>query len=130
MKLFCLILVAGFVTAGLIIPNEQLALTGAILFLVVEVFDLISFYREAKIVRSDEEYKKGKTPIEKVTGWVRNIVVLGGLGLTVVGKVPGIIIWVGTLVGYVIAAQITQSVAKIPLRMTYGGYKVDRRRRK
>ena len=55
---------------------------------------------------------------------------LGGLVLAMGGSTSGLIIWVGTIVSYLIAGIITREVADIPVQMSYGGWKVNRRRKK
>ncbi len=116
--------------------NELFAIAGALLYILMEVFELILRYRDAKLFRAGSwEPNEKKSLIEHLAAWLRGLLALGGL-LLMMGlekesngfSVSGGIIWIGTIVCWLIAGWIVRYVARIPLRMGYGGWHVHRPR--
>jgi hypothetical protein len=132
MKLAAYTLSALLFVLGLLEGGGKFAISGAVLFLVIELLALISDYRAAKEFREGIWEPKEKTTLGTMTDWVRGIVLYGGTVLSVIQKrdEPVFILWVGIIGCWFLAGVIAQIVGGVPLRMTYGGWKVDRRRRR
>jgi hypothetical protein len=141
---FCLyLIIAGLLAYGWLTPNPIFAKVGAIIYLLMSAFSLIGTYQASKQYRNGEwepENKK-QTMIQILSRVLELTILFVGLFAMMIGQqddkrgllVAGIIIWVGNILVWLISGFIAQSVAGIPLRMTYGGWKVyrpHRRRRK
>jgi hypothetical protein len=130
----CILLVVGWTTY-----SEPIAITGGVLFLMGELAHLVWAYRAARFYHEgrDEEWRKEQTTSQKVVDGIWDWLSIVGLISMGVGGVTnneamgisGGMLWFGRILSYVIGGIITQVVAGIPLRMTYGGWKVNRSRR-
>ncbi|MGH9755608.1 MAG: hypothetical protein ACREA2_22740 [Blastocatellia bacterium] len=129
LKLTIYIAIIGIFTHGLRSKSEVIPKIAAYLFLVAEVVRLVTCYREAKAYRTGTWEPKSKGWLEKAASLLRNIIIIGGLLLCLDWNTVGIIIWCGFLVSYIASGVITERVACIPVKMTYGGWAADRKRR-
>jgi len=123
-KVSILLMSVGSLVFGLLTGNELLAIAGAILFLIFELLDLSVEYKEAKLFRAGKWNPNEKRHIlDVVVHRFGQGMVLTGLVLTVFQRTSGMIMWVGTIICYLISGWIAQHVAGIPLEMGYGGWR-------
>ncbi len=135
-KLITLLVSTGSLLFALMKGNERFAIVGALLYISMELFELILEYRDAKMFRAGSwEPNEKKSLVEHLAAWVRGLLLFGGLLLMMGAEkesngfsVSGGIIWIGTIVCWLIAGWIVRDVAGIPVRMGYGGWRVHRPR--
>ena len=134
MKLTAFLICAALIIFGLIKGGEPFILAGAVVYLSLEVIDLVILYRSAKLFRTGqwEPNEKKRTP-DRIAQIIRNLILFAGLIGTVTLRdktnayaISGAMIWIGTIVCWLIAGWITKGVAGMPLKMGYGGWSVDR----
>jgi len=66
----------------LLTGNEWLTISGALLYLSMEVFELILIYRDARLFRAgDWQPNEKKSLIEHLAAWVRGFILYGGMFL-------------------------------------------------
>ena len=120
------LLVLGFITS-----NKPLEISGAFIFLLFHLFDLLVEYKEAKLFRA------GKSKPSE-TRHILNIVehrfgqgmVIAGLVLTLLQHTSGMIMWVGAIICYLISGWLAKHVAGITLEMGFGGWRKPNFRRR
>lgn len=119
------LLVLGFITG-----NEPLEISGAFIFLLFHLLDLILEYKEAKLFRAGK-WKPPETRniLEIVERRFGQGMVIVGLLLTLLQHTSGMIIWVGAIISYFISGLLATHVAGIPLEMGYGGWRKPNFRR-
>jgi hypothetical protein len=101
------------------------------MFILLEVIDLVSEYRETKSFRAGTwEPTEKKSTVITLSKWLRGLLLYAGLFLMLAGYMAGVVIWVGTIICWFCAGIIAREVAGIPIRMGYGGWKVYRPRRR
>jgi predicted ABC-type exoprotein transport system permease subunit len=129
MKLFFLFISAALLSFGWFKAGERFAIAGALLFILIEAIDLALIYRSAKLFRADDwkpDEKRGV--IKTMSDVVRGLIVFAGLFSMLSGHASGTIIWVGTIICWLLAGWITREVVGIPLKMGYGGWYVQRKK--
>jgi hypothetical protein len=111
-KLITLLVSVGLFLFALLKGNERFAIAGSLLYLSMEVFELILEYRDAKLFRAGSwEPNEKKSSIEHLAAWLRGLLLFGGL-LLMMGvekesngfSVAGGIIWIGTIICWLIAS--------------------------
>ncbi len=111
--------------------NEIVLLTtmGAVLYLIILVGNFGMTIIEARkyqndVVKSESEGKWSKLIAELIQG----AILISGLGAMLfkssVFETPGRIIWFGTILIYVVCGFAIQLIIKLPLKMTYGGWRI------
>ena len=120
--------------------NRNVAIAGIIIFFLGELADLVWLYRSSRFYREgrDEEWDKELTKKQKIINGVWNWfpfvafiwAAIGGANKNEAMAISGIMPYFGRIVAYLIGGFIVQFIADIPLRMGYGGWKVDRYRRR
>ena len=135
-KLIILLICAGLLLFALLKGGERFAIAGALLYFSMEIFELALEYHDAKLFRAGVwELNENKSVIEHLAAWLRGLLLFGGLFL-MLGlekerngfSISGAIIWIGTIVCWLIAGWIVREVAGVPVRMGYGGWRVHRTR--
>ena len=121
----------GLLVLGLLSGNEPSEIAGAIVFIMFHLLGLSEDYKRAKLYRA-----KKWNPNDK-RNTARLLVLRFGQGITLAGLVlcvcqrtSGMIMWIGTIICYITSGWIAQYVGGIPLRMWYGGWQIDNRRRR
>jgi len=140
MKIAAYFLSMGLLAYGWADRNMPFSLAGASLYLLTLVVILIEAFRSSRAYRANNEvYVSPPGTVEK---WLGGLITLVGLGAFCYGApdfddrskdmfvIPGMMIWVGSVVSFFFVGWIIQLVAGIPLRMGYGGWYVPRRRPK
>ncbi|GGC47008.1 hypothetical protein GCM10011386_43950 [Parapedobacter defluvii] len=122
---------------GIIFKSEAILITASALFIVNVVCELIFIAKQAN------DYKQGRysnpvTNNKKIKGlqiFLEVLLVIFGMfsfiyensyGLKTSGK----IIWFSIIGAYIFGGIIISEILKIPIRMGYGGWTIDKRRRK
>jgi protein-S-isoprenylcysteine O-methyltransferase Ste14 len=130
-KLIVLLVAASLLITGAVNVNQWAAIAGALLYISLEIIDLVLEYRAAKLFREGAwEPNEGKSIAETLSKWIRNLLLFSGLFLMLGGYIAGVIIWVGSIICWFVAGVIAREVAGIPVRMGYGGWKVYRPRKR
>jgi hypothetical protein len=135
-RLAALLTSAGLLLAGRLRLDEGLLFAGAILFISIQLVDLVEDYRFAKRFRNGNwEPSEEKKWAARVAVWVTGLIQIGALVLVQESRKgaeflggAGAIIWVGTIAGYLISGWIAREVGGLPLRMGYGGWRIRHRR--
>lgn len=128
MKLTAYCLAGTLIALDFLLPGGRLPIVGASIFLLIEVAQLFRDHQESKAYRNGTWKPKEKTERDTATEWVRGIVLYGGIVAALVQGVgeAAAILWFGIVGCGVITGLIAQVVGRVPMRMTYGGWKVDR----
>ena len=138
MKLATIILSASLIIFGLIKGGEPFAIAGAVIYLSLEVIDLVLLYRSAKLSRTGQrEPNEKKGTSDRIVQIIRYLILFAGLIGTVALKdrtngytIAGAIIWIGAVFCWLIAGWIISAIAGIPLQMGYGGWYVKRSKKR
>jgi hypothetical protein len=130
-KLIVLLAAASPLIFGVVNVSQWAAMAGALLYISLEMIDLVLEYRSAKLFHEGVwEPNDRKSIAETLSKWVRNLLLFSGLFLMLGGYIAGVIIWVGPIICWIAAGVIAREVAGIPVRMGYGGWKVYRPRKR
>ncbi len=130
LKLTGYIAVIVILSTGLWSRSEGIQKIAAYLFLTLEAISLVATYKVAKVYRAGTWKPDAEGGLEKAASVLRGIIIFAGLILCISQNTAGIIIWVGVIVCWIASGVITEHVAGIPLKMTYGGWAVNRKRRR
>lgn len=121
---------------GWSIKNQLVSIIGAIVFLCALFINLYRTYllsKEFKNKKDDGEIsiQEKDNTTSKIERGIEGIITIASLIGTVVFQdaekiyfYPPLIIWVGIVVTYFLSGIIIKEVANIPLRMSYGGWKI------
>ena len=90
------------------------------------------------LIIKSKEYKRGinikttKNKLEEITDVTEGILVIGSLFAMApdnnLYKIPGRVIWFGQIVNFILVGPIVEIFAGIPMKMTYGGWKLRYRK--
>lgn len=134
-KLVALLTTTGLVAAGWIADHKMLAIAGIVAFGVVRLTDVVRQVRAAMYYRrgEDEKWQLPETRVRKAASYLDGTITIAGLAAPFVAThhkaaESGFFLWIIAVADWVLSGIIAHSVAGIPLRMTYGGWKVDRGR--
>lgn len=130
-KIILLLMSAILLVFGSITGNAPLEISGAFVFLLFPLLDLLMEYKEAKLFRAGK-WKPTETRhiLETVEHRFGQGMVIVGLVLAVLQHISGMIIWGGAIVSFLISGWISRDVAGIPLEMGYGGWRKRNFRRR
>lgn len=129
-------MVSALLIYGWLESSYYIAMAGAILFSVLYLIDLLS------IIKLSKNYNKGKDNPQSaskktykfITDGLGMIIMFSGMFASMnedkLYKIPGIIIWGGTIITYILSGFLIEAFAKIPLEMGYGGWKIRRFKRR
>jgi len=121
---------------GWSIKNERFSVIGAIFFLFVLTINLILTIIESRRFKIEE---RDKSKLEKnikdsISDIFITLTVITGLVTILFDNPlfyrPGMIIWIGTIIFYSLNGAIASWITNIPLKMTYGGWRIDYSRKK
>ena len=136
-RLAALIASVGLLAFALIAHHAIMAIVGASVYVLGSAIGLRATYCTARAFQAgvaDEMPAPGPRSLTEHLGSVLNGVILfGGLIAFIIGGdghdsplfLPGAIIWLGGVAIWFVAGIIVREVAGIPLRMGYGGWRVE-----
>jgi hypothetical protein len=141
MGLTLVLLSIGLLVYGTVTRSLVMNIIGAGAFIISICIDLVHDVSSMKSMGnglSDTESKE--MPGDKLARILKTIVTFGGLVYIYIGmgqlvdgedvwSWPGLIIWVGVILLYLINGWIVRAKTGLPLRMGYGGWYVARTRR-
>jgi Ca2+/Na+ antiporter len=119
---------------SLIFNRVDIAIMGAIIFLLGQLYSLYDTYSMSKKYAAGEEVEnisKNHTYQNRISNFFDGAIVILGLLIMVMSKelmLAGALIWLGEIVIYFVVGIIIENVTSIPLRFGYGGWQVDRRK--
>ena len=126
------IVVATLMALGAAIDNHSIRTSGAIVFITIEIIDLIIWYRHCKGLRpwkSDlavAELKRYKQAL-----LYRNALLVFALSLAIAGHAQLILImWIAVVLASLLYGLIGNMAGKRALRFSYGEWRINRRRNK
>lgn len=127
------ILSVVMILIGWIYAVQSISVIGAIIYLFGLFIDLIDLTIASRKFKSRENVDIPKLPFQRIVRIIEGIVVIGSLIAMIPAnnlyRVPGGIIWFGQIGVYILVGPIVSLIAGIPLRMTPGGWKVNRNHR-
>lgn len=130
LKIVTLITSSVLIAYGWIMKNEAVSVIGAIIFLVALAAGIVSIALEAKRFREGklEEQNSHNIFFGDLSSILEGSIVISGLAAMLtndsVFRTPGMIIWFGTIAIYVICGVFISSLTNLPLKMTYGGWRI------
>jgi len=134
-----------FILYGWDLKDQLVSIIGAIVFLcslLIKLYNTYLLSKEYRNMKDKEEVfiQEKCNVILKIERGIEGTITIASLIGAVVFQdsdriyfYPPLIIWVGIIVTYFLSGIIVSEIANIPLRMTYGGWKVyypKRKRRK
>ncbi len=136
-KLVVISAAAILLAIGWFMDNVALSFAGVVAYGVTCLGEIVwqirasLYYRQSR----DDKWNIPKTKVEKVAGFLYGTVTVSGLLAPFVAAhhkaaESGFVIWIVAVFTWFMSGIIAQSVAGIPLRMTYGGWKGNRHRRR
>lgn len=128
-RLFLYVTSLLLIICGLSLHNEVINMIGAGLYISADILHTVQAYTASKQYRSGKWDSSQSLP-EKIIPWVRTPILLGGMLTLFAGSISGPVIYFATVILWAIDGIIINMIADIPMRMTYGGWKPDRRRRR
>jgi hypothetical protein len=119
-----------------IFQKTPIAIIGAILYLGAMLYDVIDLIVKSKKFKDGQDIEVAKSTSDKITTILEGILVIISLIAMAAEndlyRIPGQIIWFGQIAVFVLVGPIVEIFAGIPMKMTYGGWRVrkyQRRRR-
>ncbi len=140
MKLILILISITVLVYGSVTSNLILNIMGAGVFVVLLVVDLIENIIKIKRMRiSPSDNETEEMSKDRLANILQQIVMFAGLVGMGMGQIlegedvwswPGLIIWGGAILFYVINGVVVKAITGIPLRMGYGGWYVARSKRR
>jgi hypothetical protein len=130
LKLISLILSACFIGYGWVLKIEIISKIGAFLYLLVLIAGFVTLIIESIKYRNGnwEKQMTEKSIFDSISNILEGLVLVSGVIAMITDnnliKTTGIIIWVGTIIFYILFGIIIQFITKLPLKMTYGGWHI------
>lgn len=114
--------------------NESIAISGAILYLLIILYEIIGLVINSKKIKEDENIEVTPNKSEKVTTVLEGALVLFSLFAIIsdydLYRFTGQIIWFGQIGVFILGGPIIEFFTGIPMKMTYGGWRVRRHNRR
>lgn len=137
LKALFLIISAALIGFGWMMKVEIISTSGAILYLAISLVDLAYLIKESKKYRNGtwEDKKESQNLMQHFNQILGGIIVIAGLAATAISEVslfntPGMIIWIGSILIYVVFGIVIQLITNLPLKIGYGGWFISRSRKR
>lgn len=106
----------------------SIAIFGAILYLLVMLYEIIGLIINSKKIKEDKNLEVTPDKLEKITTVLEGILVFCSLFAIMTEndlyRFPGQIIWFGQIAVFILGGPIIKFFTGIPMKMTYGGWRV------
>lgn len=132
-RLGVLLLAAALLTYGWLAIDSSSALTGAIIFVVIEAVSLLDLFRIKRLYARGELNSENEQPtrLDIIAIFVQGSMTVSSLIGIVIAKsaqysslaISAWIVWLGSIALYVAGGFIVSVFIGIPLKMTYGGWR-------
>lgn len=122
------------VAYGWIFQKDLIAIFGSILYLGAMLYSILGLMANSNKIKESRGLDHAKSKSEKITKLLEGIIVISSLiAMTLENDlyhIPGQIIWFGQIVFFILGGPIVEYFTGLPMKMTYGGWRVRNYQRK